>query len=274
MHHVMQSSRLTPRQSEVLALLVAGQTNKEIARTLAISPFTARAHVAAVMHHFGAARRQDLPTLCSSGSIAMQRSSPAKVIHPHFATPAPTRSRPWRLGIYLGAAISVAIAIVSAHYQGVAMLPWPWAKPASAWAAAKVAPESMLLRSTAGTPATEVRVETIATPLLRSRGEFLRFSKAHIAAEMTGQLLEFHRFEVLSINEIDCVAYSGVSPPARSGNAVRYAHAKGYLCQHPRRPQTAISIGALAEGHTRNFADGEEVRTVLRELLSEVASAS
>jgi DNA-binding CsgD family transcriptional regulator len=274
MHHVMQSSRLTPRQSEVLSLLVAGQTNKEIARTLAISPFTARAHVAAVMQYFGAARRQDLPALSNPELLATQGLTPAGAVHPRVAMPPSASPLPWRLGTSIGAALFIVIAVIGARYQGSAMRPWPFAKPASAWAAAEVAPESMLLRSAAGTPGTEVRVEMIATPLLRNRGEFLRFSRAHMAAAMTGKLLHAHRFDVLRINEIDCLAYAGVSPPAKSGNAARYAHAKGYLCQHPRRPHTAIRIGAFAEGRTRDFADGETLRAVLRDLLQEAISTS
>ncbi len=274
MHHVMQPSRLTPRQSEVLSLLVAGQTNKEIGRTLAISPFTARAHVAAVMQYFGAARRQDLSALCNPELLSTHGLAPADAVHPRVAMPPSASPLPWRLGVSVGVLLLIAIAVIGARYQGSAIHPWAVAKPASGWAAAKVAPESMLLRSADGTPGTEVRIETIATPLLRNRGEFLRFSRAHMAAAMTGQLLHAHRFDVFRINEIDCLAYAGVSPPANSRNSARYAHAKGYLCQHPRRPHTAIRIGAFAEGRTRNFVDGEALRAVLRDLLQEAVSTS
>ena len=50
---------LTARQLEVLALLVDGLTNAEIAERLVISPRTAEHHVAAVLDKLGADNRQD-----------------------------------------------------------------------------------------------------------------------------------------------------------------------------------------------------------------------
>lgn len=50
---------LTARQLDVLALLVAGLTNAEIAERLVVSPRTAEHHVAAVLTKLGAATRRD-----------------------------------------------------------------------------------------------------------------------------------------------------------------------------------------------------------------------
>ncbi|APQ12313.1 transcriptional regulator [Pseudomonas oryzihabitans] len=48
---------LTPRQLEVLSLITQGLGNKEIARLLAISPFTVRIHIAALLRTLGIGSR-------------------------------------------------------------------------------------------------------------------------------------------------------------------------------------------------------------------------
>lgn len=48
---------ISPREREVLALLAAGHSNKEIARLLAISPNTVKTHVAALIAKLEASRR-------------------------------------------------------------------------------------------------------------------------------------------------------------------------------------------------------------------------
>jgi DNA-binding NarL/FixJ family response regulator len=50
---------LTARQLEVLALLVEGLTNAEIAERLVVSPRTAEHHVAAVLSKLGALSRRE-----------------------------------------------------------------------------------------------------------------------------------------------------------------------------------------------------------------------
>jgi len=50
---------LTPREREVLALLAAGASNKEIARALAVSVHTAKFHVASLTEKLGASGRAE-----------------------------------------------------------------------------------------------------------------------------------------------------------------------------------------------------------------------
>jgi DNA-binding NarL/FixJ family response regulator len=50
---------LTPREREVLALMVEGAPNKVIARALGISARTAKFHVAAILHKLGAHNRAE-----------------------------------------------------------------------------------------------------------------------------------------------------------------------------------------------------------------------
>jgi DNA-binding NarL/FixJ family response regulator len=50
-------ARLTPRQREVLKLLVEGRSNKEIARALDLGHGTVKIHLAAVFRHLGVSNR-------------------------------------------------------------------------------------------------------------------------------------------------------------------------------------------------------------------------
>lgn len=254
----MQSTNLTPRQSEVLALLLEGHTNKEIARALAISPFTVRAHVAAVMQHFGAKRRQDLPVLCRSRSQDRPAMAGGTPLLP--AIPRPAVRPGWLAGVAAVAGLALVIAV-----GGI-----DGAEPGAGWAAAGLTPEVLILKSVGGKKDTEIRIDTIAVPRIETRQAFLHFSRAHLATAMAQQRLGRHRFEAMRIDAVDCLAYAGVSAPAAAGGT--YTHAKGYLCQHPRRRDAAIRIGAVAEGRTGNFADSEDVRAVLRNLLENAAA--
>lgn len=50
---------LTPRELEIVPLLVAGRTNAEIADALVISPRTVGVHVSQILHKLGAAQRTE-----------------------------------------------------------------------------------------------------------------------------------------------------------------------------------------------------------------------
>jgi two-component system, NarL family, nitrate/nitrite response regulator NarL len=52
-------SRLTDRQIDVLELIARGETNKEIARALSLSPTTVKTHVAAIIATLNAANRTE-----------------------------------------------------------------------------------------------------------------------------------------------------------------------------------------------------------------------
>ncbi len=53
----IRSLGLTPREYEILELLAAGRSNKEIARQLEISPNTAKTHIASVFQKLEVQRR-------------------------------------------------------------------------------------------------------------------------------------------------------------------------------------------------------------------------
>lgn len=53
----IRSLGLTPRECEILALLASGQSNKELARTLGVSPNTIKTHIARVYEKLEVERR-------------------------------------------------------------------------------------------------------------------------------------------------------------------------------------------------------------------------
>ena len=55
--HRCQSIRLTPREREVLGLMVEGLTNREIGEALVIDRNTVKNHVARILDKFGAVNR-------------------------------------------------------------------------------------------------------------------------------------------------------------------------------------------------------------------------
>lgn len=58
-HFASPAPRLTDRQSEILGMIAQGHSNKEIARSLALSPATVKVHVAAVIALLNASNRTE-----------------------------------------------------------------------------------------------------------------------------------------------------------------------------------------------------------------------
>ena len=54
---------LTPRQIDVVALLLQGKSNKAIARDLALSTETVKEHVASILHRLGVSSRAQVPMI-------------------------------------------------------------------------------------------------------------------------------------------------------------------------------------------------------------------
>jgi DNA-binding NarL/FixJ family response regulator len=63
---IEDSTELTARQREVLALMMKGQSNKEIGRALSISPFTVRIHVSALLRLLRAGTRSEAAAIARS----------------------------------------------------------------------------------------------------------------------------------------------------------------------------------------------------------------
>ena len=65
----VQRPRLTPRQSDVLRLIAAGRSNKEIARELDLSPATIKAHTAAAIAALSTANRTEAVVVAQAAGL-------------------------------------------------------------------------------------------------------------------------------------------------------------------------------------------------------------
>jgi DNA-binding NarL/FixJ family response regulator len=65
------ASTLTPREREVLALLIEGASNKEIARALALSVHTVKFHIAALTEKLGARSRVEAVAIAIRSGLIM-----------------------------------------------------------------------------------------------------------------------------------------------------------------------------------------------------------
>ena len=63
---------LTPRERELLALLVEGQTNRQIAHQLSLSPGTVRIYVSEILSKLGAGNRTEAAALALQHNLVPQ----------------------------------------------------------------------------------------------------------------------------------------------------------------------------------------------------------
>jgi DNA-binding CsgD family transcriptional regulator len=68
---------LTPREREILAQVVAGASNRDIATALFISPKTVSVHVSALLRKFGVSGRGDLSAAAESSKPQQRWAGPA-----------------------------------------------------------------------------------------------------------------------------------------------------------------------------------------------------
>jgi DNA-binding CsgD family transcriptional regulator len=61
---------LSHREQQVAALIARGLTNREIARTLGLSPRTADTHVGHILHKVGARSRAELADMAAGGHLS------------------------------------------------------------------------------------------------------------------------------------------------------------------------------------------------------------
>lgn len=83
------SENLPPRLSQVVALVCEGRTNKEIARSMAISHHTVKEHVAALCARFNVQNRTELATAMLRRSEKKAKDLPRKIASPYRSFQSP-----------------------------------------------------------------------------------------------------------------------------------------------------------------------------------------
>jgi FixJ family two-component response regulator len=72
---------LTPREREIMALVVTGRMNKQIAADLEVSEITVKVHRGHVMRKMGARSLADLVRLADRLGVSAQKSDPSKPLY-------------------------------------------------------------------------------------------------------------------------------------------------------------------------------------------------
>lgn len=70
MKSAIENTALTERETEVLKYIILGYTNKQIAETLVITKFTAKAHVSSILHKTGVKNRLDLALFATANGYS------------------------------------------------------------------------------------------------------------------------------------------------------------------------------------------------------------
>jgi len=170
---------LTPREREVLAMVAAGLTNREIGEALFISESTAGVHVSHLMAKLGVGSRTEAAAWAYQAGLV--EAAPGSMVHdgpPGDAAPSPPeppagwfgrlrdrlRQRDGRMaavaigGVALLAVITVglAIAVLNGKQPVVGDLPSPSASPSlAASASASVEPSASATAEPSGAPSSE-----------------------------------------------------------------------------------------------------------------------
>jgi DNA-binding CsgD family transcriptional regulator len=155
----MTSRELSPRQREILALVAAGRTSKEIAGVLGISESTVNWHLSNAFDRLGASSRAEAVALVMREEAQNADAQAETQADAQMAAP----KRPERPSLPLSAiALAVGLTLVLGMLGGALMAGWSFTAPT--WPSSSVAPstgapqrgEPTVRPSGAGAPAQEV----------------------------------------------------------------------------------------------------------------------